>query len=73
MTKATGAKPYSYEIIRQDREGWTFAKDVCGAIWVGSVNDIAHAWFMEDTEDNRKFLEGYWKDNSFAREIKRRG
>lgn len=67
-----GAKAYSFEIYRQDREGWTYGKDICGNIFVGNVNDMPHAWFMEDNDENRKLLESYWKNNSFAREIKRR-
>ena len=62
------------QIIRQDREGWTYGVTKCGELFVGSVYDFAgkNTWYMKDTPENRKRAEAYWKSGSFAKEIKRR-
>lgn len=58
------------EIFRMDAEGWACGISVCGELFVGSIYCLWQAFWTYDSPTNRKFVEGLWADESFAKEVK---
>ena len=58
------------EIFAEDKEGWAWGRTEAGDLWVGSKNEPLAKKYYKDTPENRKFVEDYWKSQSFAPEVK---
>ena len=70
IAEAKRLDPNIKEIYRLDKEGYAYGQYIAGDLFIGSIYDLVHGWWLKDTPENREFAERHWSSNSFAKEVR---